>query len=148
MRAASQGARAGGGHAIGFNIALPFEEPEVESHHLSVTFENFFTRKLAFAHCSDAFVVMPGGMGTLDELFDILTLIQTQKIQRRPVVLFGRDFWSGLISWLRETVAAEHYILPTEADEIALFDDEDAAVAFLTKQCGLGKLCQVAAMSA
>lgn len=132
MRAATEGARAGGGHAVGFNISLPFEPPEIELQHVSLSFENFFTRKLAFARCSDAFVVMPGGMGTLDELFDILTLIQTRKIHHRPVVLFGAEFWIGLIAWLRETVADRQYILSAEADDIALFDDEEAAVVFLS----------------
>lgn len=131
MRAATEGARAGGGCAVGFNISLPFEPPEIELQHISLTFDNFFTRKLAFARCSDAFVVMPGGMGTLDELFDILTLFQTQKIHSRPLVLIGTAFWSGLLTWLRETVAAQKYINATEPEEIAVFDNEQEAVDYI-----------------
>ena len=80
MRAALEGARAGGSPAVGFNINLPFEPLDIERHDISLTLEHFFTRKFAFCRCSDAFVVMPGGMGTLDELFEILTLMQTNKL--------------------------------------------------------------------
>jgi uncharacterized protein (TIGR00730 family) len=134
MRAAIEGAREGGGPAVGFNISLPFEPLDVALQDISLTFDHFFTRKLAFARCSDAFVAMPGGMGTLDELFDILTLIQTQKLQPRPVVLVGEGFWHGLLHWMREQLAASGLISAEEVDSIGVFDDPQDVLAFLRNQ--------------
>ena len=124
MRAAIEGARSASGRAVGFHIALPFEHIDTSLQDLSLKFENFFTRKLAFAHCSDAFIVMPGGMGTLDELFEILTLIQTVKIKNKHVILYNYKFWSGLIQWLDRQVASKEYINIDEATKITVFDTE------------------------
>jgi len=132
MRAAIEGAREGGGSAVGFNISLPFEPLDTTLQDISLTFDHFFTRKLAFARCSDAFVAMPGGMGTLDELFDILTLVQTGKLQARPIVLVGTDFWRGLLRWMREQLATAGLISGEEVDSICVFDDAHDVVAFLT----------------
>lgn len=134
MRAALEGARTGGAPAVGFNINLPFEPLDIEKQDISLTFDHFFTRKFAFTHCSDAFVVMPGGMGTLDELFEILTLMQTQKLERRPIALVGSSFWRGLLQWLREELAASGLISIKEIDAIALCDDADEVVSFLVRQ--------------
>lgn len=134
MRAAMAGAREGGGPSVGFNISLPFEPLDVALQDISLTFEHFFTRKLAFARCSDAFLAMPGGMGTLDELFDILTLIQTRKLQPRPVVLVGKDFWHGLLQWMREQLAPSGLISVEEVDSIGVFDDPQDVIAFLKDQ--------------
>lgn len=134
MRAAIEGAHEAGGPTVGFNISLPFEPLDVALQDISLTFDHFFTRKLAFARCSDAFVAMPGGMGTLDELFDILTLIQTRKLKPRPVVLVGKDFWHGLLQWMREQLAPSGLIAAEEVDSIGVFDDPRDVVAFLRDQ--------------
>jgi hypothetical protein len=134
MRAALEGARAGGSPAVGFNIKLPFEPLDIEHQDISLTFEHFFTRKFAFSRCSDAFVVMPGGMGTLDELFEILTLMQTGKLELRPVALIGSAFWSGLLHWLRTHPVSSGLIAADEVDSIGIFDSADEVVAFLSKR--------------
>lgn len=136
MRAALEGARAGGSPAVGFNINLPFEPLDTKQQDISLTFEHFFTRKFAFTRCSDAFVVMPGGMGTLDELFEILTLIQTRKLEPRPIALVGSSFWRGLLQWLREEPAASGLINVHEIDSIALCDTPDDVISFLVRQIG------------
>lgn len=136
MRAALEGARAGGSPAIGFNIKLPFEPLNIEQQDISLTFEHFFTRKFAFSRCSDAFIVMPGGMGTLDELFEVLTLIQTQKLEARPVALVGSDFWRGLLQWLRMHPVASGLIGAEEIDSIALCDSADDVISFLGERLG------------
>ncbi|MGG1945541.1 TIGR00730 family Rossman fold protein [Trinickia sp. NRRL B-1857] len=134
MRAALEGARAGGSPAIGFNIKLPFEPLDVEHQDISLTFEHFFTRKFAFCRCSDAFVIMPGGMGTLDELFEILTLMQTGKLEARPVALVGSVFWGGLLQWLRTHPVSSGLIAVNEIDSIGICDNADEVVAFLSGQ--------------
>lgn len=136
MRAALEGARAGGSPAIGFNIKLPFEPLDIDQQDISLTFEHFFTRKFAFCRCSDAFVVMPGGMGTLDELFEILTLMQTGKLEPRPVALVGSNFWGGLLQWLRTHPVSSGLIGADEVDSIGICDSADAVVAFLAKRLG------------
>lgn len=136
MRAALEGARAAGSPAVGFNIKLPFEPIDAEQQDISLTFEHFFTRKVAFCRCSDAFVVMPGGMGTLDELFEILTLMQTGKLEPRPVALVSSDFWNGLLQWLRSHPVSSGLIGSDEVDSIAICDSPDDVVAFLSDQLG------------
>lgn len=136
MRAALEGARAAGAPAIGFNIMLPFEPLDVEQQDISLTFEHFFTRKFAFSRCSDAFVVMPGGMGTLDELFEILTLMQTGKLESRPVALVGSHFWSGLLQWLRTNPVSSGLIGADEIDAIAVCDSADDVATFLAGRLG------------
>ncbi|MEP7327364.1 MAG: TIGR00730 family Rossman fold protein [Gemmatimonadota bacterium] len=107
MEAANKGAVEGGGLSIGCNIELPFEQGTNRYVKRSIDFKFFFVRKTMFAKYSMAFVVFPGGFGTMDELFEALTLIQTGKVKHFPVVLFGTAYWSGLINWLKETVARE-----------------------------------------
>jgi len=123
MEAANLGAQEGGALSIGCNIELPFEQgtnPYVER---SVNFRYFFVRKMMFVKYSTGFVFFPGGYGTLDELFEALTLIQTGKIRHFPVILFGRDYWSGLHEWLRNSVASGGKIAPRDLDLFLVTDD-------------------------
>ena len=133
MEAANKGAQLGGGHSIGCNIELPFEQganPYVET---LINFRYFFVRKTMFIKYSSAFVIFPGGFGTLDELFESLTLIQTGKIHQFPVVLFGRAYWAGLLRWLQTRVARERKIGPGDLDLLILTDDPaEAAQAVIT----------------
>ncbi len=122
MEAANKGAHEAGGLSIGCNIELPHEQESTEFVNLGVDFRYFFVRKTMFVKYSTAFVVFPGGFGTLDELFESLTLIQTGKIERFPVVLFGSDYWGGLIDWIRTTMVTEGAL--TE-DEVGLFTVSD-----------------------
>ena len=104
MEAANRGAFEAGGLSIGCNIELPFEQRPNAYQTLSLTFKYFFVRKMMFVKYSLAFIIFPGGFGTLDELFEALTLIQTRKIRNFPIVLFGSNYWSGMLEWLRNTV--------------------------------------------
>ncbi|WP_233837057.1 TIGR00730 family Rossman fold protein [Paraburkholderia sp. ZP32-5] len=133
MRAANEGARTGKTHTIGFNVVLPFEPADFKFQDISLVFENFFTRKIAFCRYSRAFIAMPGGMGTLDELFEILTLIQTEKIDPMPVVLVGSQFWGGLVDWMRNNLETANLISTGELDEIRIFDDADSVVDYLKR---------------
>jgi uncharacterized protein (TIGR00730 family) len=127
MEAANRGCREGGGLSIGCNIELPMEQGLNPYVDLGVEFRYFFVRKVMFVKYADAFVIFPGGFGTLDELFEALTLIQTKKVQDFPVVLIGRDYWGGLIDWIRQTLVAEAAIAPEDADLLRLTDDPDEA---------------------
>lgn len=114
MEAANRGAFEAGGMSIGCNIELPHEQKPNDYQTLSLKFRYFFVRKMMFVKYSDAFIIFPGGFGTLDELFESLTLIQTHKIRNFPVVLYGRQYWKGMIEWIRGPVLAEGKI--SEAD--------------------------------
>jgi uncharacterized protein (TIGR00730 family) len=107
MEAANRGALEGGGLSIGCNIELPFEQGSNAFLTRSLNFKFFFVRKTMFVKYATAFIVFPGGYGTLDELFEALTLIQTGKVKHFPVILVGKDYWSGMVEWLRDTVVAE-----------------------------------------
>ncbi|MFP5362061.1 MAG: TIGR00730 family Rossman fold protein [Thermoleophilia bacterium] len=129
MEAANRGAHQAGAHSIGLRIDLPFEQAaatEWVDHALD--FHYFFCRKVMFVRYANAFVVLPGGLGTLDELFEALCLIQTQKIRSFPVILVGVDYWSGLIGWLRERVAADGKIDDLDLELLSVTDDLDAVV--------------------
>jgi uncharacterized protein (TIGR00730 family) len=131
MEAANRGAQEGNGLSIGCNIELPFEQdlnPYVER---SINFRYFFVRKTMFMKYAMAFVVFPGGYGTLDELFEALTLIQTGKVKLFPVVLFGRDYWAGMVDWLRDRVAAEGKIATTDLDLFHVTDSPAEVVAII-----------------
>ena len=123
MEAANKGARAGGGHSIGCNIELPFEQGANPFVDTLVNFRYFFVRKTMFIKYSSAFIIFPGGFGTLDEAFEALTLIQTGKIYQFPVILFGRHYWAGLIRWLQSRVLVERKISPGDMDLMLLTDD-------------------------
>ncbi|TML07875.1 MAG: TIGR00730 family Rossman fold protein [Actinobacteria bacterium] len=126
MEAANRGAS-----SVGLNIELPFEQAPNPYQDVELTFHYFFTRKLMFVRYASAFVVFPGGFGTLDELFEALVLIQTHKIRDFPVVLIGTEFWSGLIEWMRERLAGERMIKPTDLDLLQTTDEPAEAVALV-----------------
>jgi uncharacterized protein (TIGR00730 family) len=131
MEAANRGAKEAGGLSVGLNIELPFEQAPNPYQDVELTFHYFFTRKLMFVRYASAFVVFPGGFGTLDELFEALVLIQTHKIRDFPVVMMGTEFWDGLLDWMRERLAGERMIKPTDLDLIQTTDDPAEAVALV-----------------
>ncbi len=122
MEAGNRGAREAGAPSVGLNIELPFEQHVNPYVDIEVDFRYFFVRKMMLVKYSQAFVIFPGGFGTLDELFEALTLIQTGKIRNFPVVLFGTEYWSGLLDWLRSTMAAEGKISEADLDLLAVTD--------------------------
>jgi len=127
MEAANKGAHRGGGASVGLNIELPFEQhdnPYIDSDK-SLDFDYFFVRKVMFVKYSQGFVVMPGGFGTMDELFEAITLIQTKKIGKFPIILVGRKFWTGLMDWIKSTLLEEGNISPKDLDLISIVDTED-----------------------
>jgi uncharacterized protein (TIGR00730 family) len=133
MEAANRGAQEGGGLSIGCNIELPFEQGSNGYLTRSLNFKFFFVRKTMFVKYATAFIVFPGGYGTLDELFEALTLIQTGKVKHFPVILFGRQYWSGLVDWLKRTVAAENKINPSDLNLFRVTDDPAEAVAIVVE---------------
>lgn len=133
MEAANQGAAEAGGLSVGLGIELPFEQGINEWVDLAIDFRYFFARKTMFVKYAQAFVVLPGGFGTLDELFEALTLVQTGKVTRFPVVLMGAAYWQGLLDWLRDTLAAEGKISPADLELIIVTDDVNAAVQHIVE---------------
>jgi uncharacterized protein (TIGR00730 family) len=125
MEAANRGAKQGGALSIGCNIQLPFEQEVNPYVDKAMTFRYFFVRKTMFIKYSEAFITFPGGFGTLDELFGALVLIQTKKISDFPVILFGSDYWAGLIDWLRMSVLAANNIAAEDVDSIHLVDEPE-----------------------
>ncbi|MEU6734559.1 LOG family protein [Streptomyces physcomitrii] len=137
MEAANKGAREAGGVSVGLGIELPFEQglnPHVD---IGVNFRYFFVRKTMFVKYAQGFVVLPGGLGTLDEFFEALTLVQTRKVTQFPIVLFGTAYWGGLIDWLRDTVIAQGKAAERDLLLFHVTDDVDEAVALVTKETGL-----------
>ncbi len=132
MAAANQGAREVGALSIGLAIDLPFKEPENPYIDRPLRFHYFFTRKVMFVRYASAFVVFPGGFGTLDELFEALTLIQTRKIRGFPVVLVGHRFWDPLVAWLRERLLAGGKISPADMDLLVVADTAEEILAVVT----------------
>ena len=133
MEAANKGAHFGGGRSVGLNIELPREQsanPFIDSDKL-ITFDYFFVRKLMFTKYSQGYIVLPGGFGTLDELFEAITLIQTHKLVRFPIVLVGTDYWSGLVEWIKAQVLAGNNIDLADLDIFTLVDDAASAVAVI-----------------
>ena len=122
MQAANKGAHEAGVPSVGLNIELPFEQDLNPYADLKIHFRYFFVRKTMFVKYAQAFVIFPGGFGTLDELFESLTLIQTGKIRDFPLVLFGSDYWGGLLKWLKETVEKDGKISPVDLDLIKVTD--------------------------
>jgi hypothetical protein len=127
MEAANKGAKMGGGASIGCNIELPFEQGSNPYVDTLINFRYFFVRKTMFIKYSNAFIIFPGGFGTLDEAFEALTLIQTGKIYQFPVIMFGRHYWAGLIRWIQSRVLGESKISPGDLDLILLTDDPQEA---------------------
>ena len=130
MEAANKGARNGGGTSVGLNINLPFEQKPnyfIDQDKL-MNFEHFFVRKVMFIKYSQGFVVMPGGLGTLDELFEALTLIQTEKIKRFPILLVGNEFWSGMVNWIKEVLLIENKINLGDLDLVKVVETKDQVI--------------------
>ncbi len=128
MEAVNRGASEAGGVSVGLGIELPFEQRLNDWVDLGVNFRYFFARKTMFVKYAQAFVIMPGGFGTLDEMFEALTLVQTRKVTRFPVVLWGTDYWSGLLDWLRGTVLPAAKINAADLDLVHVLDDVDEIV--------------------
>jgi len=131
MEAANKGAADAGGVSVGLGIELPFEEGMNDYVNVGVNFRYFFARKTMFVKYAQGFVVLPGGMGTFDELFEAVTLVQTRKVTSFPIVLIGTDYWSGLIDWLRGTVLEQNKISAADLDMLQLTDDVEEAVAIM-----------------
>ena len=123
MEAANRGCREGGGLSVGCNIELPHEQGMNRYVDLGVEFRYFFARKVMFVKYADAFVILPGGFGTLDELFEALTLIQTGKVRHFPVVLIGRSYWAGLLGWIRDSLLARNNIEEEDLELLQITDD-------------------------
>ncbi len=123
MEAGNKGAQLGGGLSVGLGIELPFEQGINQYVRVPINFHYFFVRKTMFVKYAQAFVIFPGGFGTMDELFESLTLIQTGKVRNFPVILFGSSYWQGLLAWLRETMLAEGKIAAPDLDLMILTDD-------------------------
>jgi uncharacterized protein (TIGR00730 family) len=131
MEAANRGAREAGGQSVGFNIELPHEQlgnPYVDVDH---TFHHFYARKVMLVRVAEGFILFPGGFGTLDELFEALTLIQTGKVLNFPVVLFDRDYWGELLAWIRSEVLADGMISPEDIELLHVTDDPAEAVGIV-----------------
>jgi uncharacterized protein (TIGR00730 family) len=134
MEAANKGALEAGGVSVGLGIELPFEQGLNPYVDIGVNFRYFFVRKTMFVKYARGFVVLPGGFGTLDELFEALTLVQTKKVTRFPIVLFGTEYWGGLASWVRHTLVAEGKASPADMELFHITDDVDDAVERVTKE--------------
>ena len=133
MEAANKGAVEGGGKSVGMNIRLPFEQKPNPYANVSIDYKYFFIRKVMFVKYAVAYVIFPGGYGTLDEFFEALTLIQTKRIKSFPVILLGDDYWKGLMDWLHDTMLKEDKILPEDLDLIRITDDPDEAVRYIQR---------------
>ncbi len=131
MEAANRGASEAGGLSVGLGIELPFEQDLNEWVDVGIAFRYFFVRKTMFVKYAQAFVILPGGYGTLDELFEALTLVQTRKVTRFPVILFGTEYWSGLIDWIRTTLAETGTINAADLDLITVTDDVEEVIAVI-----------------
>ena len=133
MEAANRGAKEAGGISIGCNIELPFEQGLNEYVDLGMEFRYFFVRKVMFVKYAEGFVIFPGGFGTLDELFEALTLIQTGKVDHFPVVLYGREYWEGMMQWIREKPLYEEKIAPEDLRLVTITSDIDEACEAITR---------------
>lgn len=132
MEAANKGAREAGGVSVGLGIELPFETGLNEYVDIGVNFRYFFARKTMFVKYAEGFIVLPGGFGTLDELFEAVTLVQTRKVTRFPLVLVGRAFWEPMLDWVRSTLLAEGMISPQDLEMLQIVDDPAEAVRLVT----------------
>ena len=131
MEAVNRGASEDGGISVGLGIELPFEQRLNDWVDVGLNFRYFFARKTMFVKYAQAFVILPGGFGTLDELFEALTLVQTRKVTRFPVILFGTDYWAGLIAWIRSTLIPAGKVNPADLDLLTCTDDVDQTVKLI-----------------
>jgi uncharacterized protein (TIGR00730 family) len=133
MEAANRGCKEGGGLSVGFNIVLPHEQEPNPYLDIEYTFDHFYVRKVCFVKPSEGFVIFPGGFGTLDELYEALTLIQTGKVLSFPVVLFGSDYWSEMVEWIRDELLADGMISPEDVELLHVTDDPEEAVQLVCR---------------
>jgi uncharacterized protein (TIGR00730 family) len=131
MEAANRGATEAGGMSIGLGIELPFEQGINDWVDVGIDFRYFFVRKTMFVKYAQAFVVLPGGFGTLDELFEAITLVQTKKVTRFPVILMGTEYWSGLVDWIKQTLLKDGKVSESDLELIQMTDDVDEAVQII-----------------
>lgn len=128
MEAANKGAALAKGRSVGLNIELPHEQQGNRYANIPINFHYFFARKVCFVKYSLGFVFMPGGFGTLDEFFEVLTLVQTQRIPEFPLILFGKKYWKGLVRWMKSSLETNHYISPGDLDLFTITDDPQEAI--------------------
>ena len=133
MEAANKGAALAGGKSIGLNIQIPLEQEPNPYTNIKLNFRYFFVRKVMFVKYAVAYIILPGGFGTMDELFESLTLIQTQRIRPFPVILVGSQYWEGLVNWIKEPVLKEGKISPGDLDILQLIDDPEEIVKTIKK---------------
>ena len=133
MEAANKGAAEAGGQSVGMNIKLPFEQKPNPYANLQLDYKYFFIRKVMFVKYAVAYVIMPGGYGTMDELFEALTLIQTKRVRSFPLILMGREYWQGLLDWLKNSMQQKSMILPCDIEMIQIIDDPEEVVKHIKK---------------
>jgi len=133
MEAANKGAASAGGQSVGMNIRLPYEQKPNPYANIVLDFKYFFIRKVMFVKYAVAYVILPGGFGTMDELFEALTLIQTRRIKSFPVIMMGSEYWNGLIEWMKNTMVRNDKIEPGDLDFIQVIDDPDDVVKHIKK---------------
>lgn len=133
MEAANKGAAEAGGTSVGLNIRLPFEQKPNPYATIQMEFKYFFIRKVMFIKYAAAYVVMPGGFGTMDELFEVITLVQTRRIRPFPIIMVGTEYWGGLLEWIRSQLLAQSLISPKDMDIIQVLDDPEEIVGTVRK---------------
>ncbi len=133
MEAANKGAAEAGGKSVGMNIRLPFEQKPNPYANLQIDYKYFFIRKVMFVKYALAYVILPGGYGTMDEFFEALTLIQTKRVKSFPVILMGSEYWQGLMDWLKNSMLGHEMILPFDYEMIQVMDDPEEAVRHIKK---------------
>jgi uncharacterized protein (TIGR00730 family) len=133
MEAANKGAVEGGGHSIGLNIELPFEQHPNEYANVKLSFQYFFVRKVMLIKYSVAYIILPGGFGTMDELFEAVTLIQTKKIRPFPVILVGSDYWGNMLDWIKKEMIAQGTISPSDLEIFQVIDDPEEIVHMIQR---------------
>ena len=131
MEAANKGAEHAGGKSVGLNIELPHEQTGNRFANVPIHFHYFFARKVCFVKYSLGFIYMPGGFGTLDELFEVLTLVQTQRIAQFPLILFGSEHWKGLLAWMKARLEKDKFISPGDLDLVRITDDVDEVIQII-----------------
>ncbi len=133
MEAANKGAAEAGGVSVGLNIVLPFEQKPNKYSNIKLDFNYFFIRKVMFVKYATAYIILPGGFGTLDELFEAVTLIQTRRIKPLPVIMVGSEYWSGLVRWIKSRLLGENKISPEDLEILQVMDDPEEIVAAVRK---------------
>ena len=137
MEAANKGAAVGNGKSVGLNIILPREQVPNPYANIQIEFDYFFVRKVMFVKYACAYIIMPGGFGTLDEFFEAVTLIQTDRIKPLPVILFGTEYWTGLLDWIKQQLLENKMISPQDLDIVYITDDPDEIVTLVKRATGM-----------